>query len=201
MLKGCTGKNNIALQITVDDYSDVEAYMDTLERLGAYGTFFFCEQCDNANGATINEVLSRGHGVGFYVCNTHEGRETDMYIGNGYSVPVMSCGDGSQMRRIGPSIDFEKLRSHKIWQQILQDSIQRDMFIRIKADNEYEDFEKVVQIIRDKGYRITSYNVCYTKLLRSEVQPSSASKPTPVVDASKSASGRIPQSDLILMPL
>jgi len=154
VLKGCTGKNNIALQITVDDYSDVEAYMDTLERLGAYGTFFFCEQCDNANGATINEVLSRGHGVGFYVCNTHQGSETDMYIGNGYSVPVMSCGDGSQMRRIGPSIDFEKLRLHKIWRQILQDSIQRDMFIRIKADNEYEDFEKVVQIIRDKGYTI-----------------------------------------------
>ncbi len=153
-LKGCTGENNVALQITVDENSNVEAYMDELEQMGVYGTFFFCEQCYKDNGAVINEVLSRGHGVGFYICEDHDGKETDMYIGNGYSVPVMSYDDGSALRHIGPSIDFAKLKSHALWQQLLQDSIYRDMFIRIDADNEFEEFEKVVQIIRDKGYTI-----------------------------------------------
>jgi len=153
-LKGCTGENNVALQITVDDSSDVKAYMDKLERLGVYGTFFFCEQCFKDNGKIMSEVLSRGHGVGFYVCEEHEGKETDMYIGNGYSVPVMSYNDGSALRQIGPSIDFEKLKTHAVWQQILQENIYGDMFIRIAANNEFDEFEKVVQIIRDKGYTI-----------------------------------------------
>ena len=153
-LKGCTGENNVALQITVNDNSDVEAYMDALERLGAYATFFFCEQCYKDNGTMISEVISRGHGVGLYICEEHEGKETDMYIGNGYSVPVMSYDDGGALRQIGPSIDFAKLKTHPIWQQLLQDNIYRDMFIRIDADNEFKEFEKVVQIIRDKGYTI-----------------------------------------------
>ncbi len=153
-LKGCTGENNIALQITVDENSDVAAYMDRLEKLGAFGTFFFCEQCYKDKSCVISEVISRGHGVGFYVCEEHEGKETDMYIGHGYSVPVMSCDDGSALRRIGPSIDFEKLKTHAAWQQLLQENIYGDMFIRIDANNEFGDFEKVVQIIRDKGYTI-----------------------------------------------
>jgi hypothetical protein len=153
-LKGCTGENNVALQITVDDNSDVEAYMDTLERLGAYGTFFFCEQCYKDDGTVIKEVLARGHGIGLYVCEEHDGKEADMYIGNGYSVPVMSYDDGSDLRHIGPSIDFETLKTHAVWQQILQENIYGDMFIRIAADNDFDDFEKVVQIIREKGYTI-----------------------------------------------
>lgn len=153
-LKGCTGENNVALQITVDENSDVEAYMDELEQMGVYGTFFFCEQCYKDNGEKISEVLSRGHGVGFYICEKHEGKDTDMYIGNGYSVPVMSYDDGSALRHIGPSIDFAKLKTHAVWHQILRENIYGDMFIRIDADNEFDDFEKVVQIIRDKGYTI-----------------------------------------------
>jgi hypothetical protein len=153
-LKGCTGGSNVGLQITVTQNSDIDAYLGAMERMGVSGTFFFCEQCSKNSGDIVDVVLARGHSVGYYVCVRHDGKETDMYIGNGYSVPVMSYDSGSGMRHIGPSIDFQKLRTHEDWQQVLQDSIFGDMFIRIEADNDVIDFEKVVQIVRDKGYTI-----------------------------------------------
>lgn len=153
-LRGDTGGSNVALQITVTRDSDVAAYMDALERAGVRGTFFFCEQCAADSGGVISEVRARGHGVGWYVCEAHEGDETHLYIGNGYSVPVMSCDDGRSQRQIGPSIDFEKLKTQDGWPQVLQDSVYKDMFIRIDADNEISEFEKVVQIVRGKGYTI-----------------------------------------------
>ena len=153
-LKGSTGGSNVGLQIAVNADSDVAAYMDAMERMGVEGTFFFCEQCIKSNDSIIDEVLARGYSVGYYVCAAHEGTESDMYIGNGYSVPVMSYDNGSGLRHIGPSIDFEKLKKQKDWQKVLGDSIFGDMFIRIEADNEMMDFEKVVQIVRDKGYTI-----------------------------------------------
>lgn len=153
-LKGSTGGSNVGLQIAVNADSDVAAYMDAMERMGVEGTFFFCEQCIKNNDGIIDEVVERGYSVGYYVCTAHEGTESDMYIGNGYSVPVMSYDNGSGLRHIGPSIDFEKLKKQKNWQQVLRDSIFGDMFIRIEADNEMMDFEKVVQIVRDKGYTI-----------------------------------------------
>ncbi len=153
-LKGSTGGSNVGLQIAVNANSDVEGYMDAMERLGVEGTFFFCEQCIKNDDAIIDEVLARGHSVGYYVCAEHEGTGSDMYIGNGYSVPVMSYDNGSGLRHVGPSIDFEKLKQQKDWQQVLSDSIFGDMFIRIEADNQMLEFEKVVQIVRDKGYTI-----------------------------------------------
>lgn len=153
-LKGSTGGSNVGLQIAVNADSDVSAYMDAMERMGVEGTFFFCEQCIKSNDDIVSAVLARGHSVGYYICAAHEGTETDMYIGNGYSVPVMSYDNGSGIRHVGPSIDFEKLKKQKNWQQVLRDSIFGDMFIRIDADNELMNFEKVVQIVRDKGYTI-----------------------------------------------
>ena len=152
-LKGCTGQENVALQITVTDGSDVGAYMDTLERMGAHGTFFFCEQC-GTDTASIDAVRARGHGVGFYVCAAHSGQETDMYIGGGYTVPVMHYAEGGSMRRIGPSIDIARLKSLEGWQQMLSDKLFGDMFLRVVADNQLGDFEKVVQIVSKKGYTI-----------------------------------------------
>ena len=43
-LKGSTRGSNIALQIAVDERSDVGAYMDMLDSFGAAGTFFFSAQ-------------------------------------------------------------------------------------------------------------------------------------------------------------
>ena len=152
-LKGCTGGSNVGLQIAVTQNSDVEGYMEAMDQMGVQGTFFFCEQCRFVDGM-IEHVLARGHSVGYYVCAAHEGTESDMYIGNGYSVPVMSYDNGSGMRHIGPSIDFEKLKKQSDWPKVLEESIFDDMFIRIDADNEMTEFEKVVQIVRDKGYTI-----------------------------------------------
>lgn len=153
-LKGCTGADNVGLQIMVDENSDVDAYMDRLDEMGVSVTFFFCEQCCKNSSEAIGAVLERGHGVGYYVCGKHEGKQTDMYIGNGYSVPVMSCDDDGDVRHIGPSIDFTRLKTLDDWQHVLAESIFADMFIRIHADNQFEEFEKVVQIVRDKGYTI-----------------------------------------------
>ncbi len=153
-LKGCTGADNVGLQIMVDEQSDVDAYIDRLEDMGVSVTFFFCEECFKEKGEIISRVISRGHGVGYYVCEKHEGSETDMYIGNGYSVPVMSYNDDGAVRHIGPSIDFTKLKTLKDWQRVLAERIFGDMFIRINADNQFDEFEKVVQIVRDKGYTI-----------------------------------------------
>lgn len=153
-LKGCTGGSNVGLQIAVTQDSNVTAYMDAMDRMDVQGTFFFCEQCIKDNDGMVGEVLGRGFRVGYYVCAKHEGVDSDMYIGNGYSVPVMSYESGSGVRHVGPSIDFQKLKKNDDWQQVLRDSIFGDMFIRIEADNEMTEFEKVVQIVRDKGYTI-----------------------------------------------
>ncbi len=153
-LKGSTGGSNIGLQISVTQGTDVAAYLDAMDRIDVQATFFFCEQCIKDNGEMLDEVLSRGQSVGYYVCEAHDGIESDMYIGNGYSVPVMSYDNGSGVRHIGPSIDFEKLKRQDDWPAVLRDNIYGDMFIRIEADNEMSEFEKVVQIVRDKGYTI-----------------------------------------------
>lgn len=150
-LKGCTGGDNIALQITVAKDSNINAYMDTLERAGAKGTFFFCEQC-GTDSDVIEHVKQRGHGVGYYVCANHKGRETDMYIGGGFSVPVMQYQDGETVHHIAPSIDLAKLKQFNDWPKVLDESLGKDMFIRVIADNVIWEFEKVVQIVSDKGY-------------------------------------------------
>ena len=152
-LKGRTGADNIALQIAVDQSSDVEAYMDVLEKAGAHGTFFFCSQC-LADSALIEEVMLRGHGVGSYTCAAHENRQTGMYIGGGYSVTVMSYKSGDSVRQVCPSINLTKLTKLDDWQEILSRQISGDMFLYTAADNDQDEFKKVVQIVLDKGYTI-----------------------------------------------
>lgn len=152
-LKGRTGADNVALQIAVDQSSDVSAYMDALEGVGAYGTFFFCTQC-YVDSALVQQVKQRGHGVGYYSCESHEGRETGMYIGGGYSVTVMSYDDGDSMQQVCPSINLTKLKRLKNWQEVLEGQISGDMFLYITADNDQPDFKKVVQIVLNKGYTI-----------------------------------------------
>ncbi len=152
-LKGRTGANNVALQIAVDQSSDVEAYMDALESVGAYGTFFFCSQC-YVDNALMQQVKQRGHGVGYYTCSAHENQETGMYIGGGYSVTVMSYETGETMQSVCPSINLTKLRTLQNWTDVLSRRISGDMFLYVAADNDQEDFKKVVQIVLDKGYTI-----------------------------------------------
>jgi len=41
VLKGNTGEKNIALQIAVEDSSDMDTYFQRLDMLGVKGTFFF----------------------------------------------------------------------------------------------------------------------------------------------------------------
>lgn len=157
VLKGVTGGENIALQITVTEKSDINAYMDTLERAGAKGTFFFCEQCGIDSGV-IEQVAQRSHGVGYYVCPKHKGRNTDMYIADGFGIPVMKYNDGDTVRHVAPSIDLAKLKQRADWPRVLEESVCKDMFIRIVADNVIWEFEKVVQIVSDKGYTILKIN-------------------------------------------
>lgn len=75
-----------------------------------------------------------------------------MYIGSGCSVPVMHYNDGIEGRRIGPSLDIARLKAQQGWTQTLEESLFGDMFIRVIADNAIDDFEKVVQIVSNKGY-------------------------------------------------
>lgn len=152
-LKGNTGGNNVALQIVVEESSDVVAYMNMLEGYGVPGTFFFSRQHDNKD--MIKLALDRGHGIGFYMCGDDQFR---LYLGGGYSVPVMSYGVGGEAMRVCPSIDSTKLISTDDWQQVLSEAALSDMFISCDADNNLEDFEKIVQIVLDKGYTILKVN-------------------------------------------
>ena len=152
VLKGCTGNSNIALQIVVGDESDVAAYMDVLDDFGAKGTFFFCEQCGYNEANIVQEVEARGHGIGYYSCD--DGQRVSLYIGGGYSLPVMSYKQGSGRMQVGPSIDISKLKKLDDWTKVLAERISDDMFLYIDADNDFAEFKKTVQIVQDRGYTI-----------------------------------------------
>lgn len=149
-LKGNTGQSNVALQIAVDEKSDIPAYLDTLDEYDVKGTFFFRDSLLDDNAEEIGYVQERGHGVGYFSDDQH----SEMYIGGGYSVPVMSYAEGSTARMVSPSIDLTKLKEKEDWQQTFSASISQDMFIYVPADNDFGDFEKIVQIILNKGYTI-----------------------------------------------
>lgn len=155
-LKGNTGENVVGLQIVVDDKSNIAAYLDTLERYGVKGTFFFSEQQTEAQKPTLLSVLGRGHGIGYYI--SEYTRSSALYIGNGYSIPVLSAAAKDGMCEVCPSVDISKLSRLDDWPSVLSESITGDMFIYIRADNNYADFEKVVQIVLDKGYTILKVN-------------------------------------------
>ncbi len=155
-LKGNTGKDVIGLQIVVEDQTDVAAYLDALDRYGVKGTFFFQEQQAEALQPLILEAVQRGHGVGYYI-NEHT-RAALLYIGGGYSIPVMSYDEGEGVQTVCPSIDMSKLSLVNDWTAVLSEALAGDMFIYIRADNNFSDFEKVVQIVLDKGYTILKVN-------------------------------------------
>ncbi len=153
VMKGNTNGDNVALQIAADENSDIALYMDALDSLGVKATFFFSEQQYSQNSGILRQVLSRGNGIGYYPCK-ESGQRLMLYIGGGYNIPVMSYLSGSQVLQVCPSIDVEKLQSKDDWQQVFSESLLGDMFIYTNADNNLADFEKVVQIVLNKGYTI-----------------------------------------------
>ncbi len=155
-LKGNTGTNVVGLQIVVEDKSNIAAYLDTLERYGVKGTFFFSEQRTDANDSTMQSVVDRGHGAGYYI--NEFTRASRLYIGGGYSIPVMSAAAEEGVREVCPSVDITKLCRVDDWTSVLSEAITGDMFLYIRADNNFVDFEKVVQIVLDKGYTILKVN-------------------------------------------
>ncbi len=150
MLKGNTGQKNVALQIKVDSASDVDAYLDLLDAFKAKCTFFFCEEADNED--IVQKVIKRGHETGYYSEGGEE--KTDLYLGGGKSIPVMSFANNAKVFQVSPSIDINKLKKTEDWEKEFAEKISNDMFIYINADNNFDDFEKIIQIVRNKGYTI-----------------------------------------------
>lgn len=156
VMKGCTGEDNIALQIMVDSKSDIDSYIDVLERANAKGTFFFCTLCQQDDMA-IEAVRKKGHGVGYYVCDKHTQSDKGMYVGGGHTIPVMQYKESGNVRLVAPSIDLRVLTRNKDWPKLFEQSLRKDMFVGIFANNICE-FEKAVQIVSDKGYTILKIN-------------------------------------------
>ncbi len=152
VMKGSTNGDNVALQIAVEDGSLIEPYMDMLDDYGIKATFFFSEQLYNRNDI-IKQVIDSGNGIGF-IGSRETGKRLVLYIGGGYSIPVMEYVSGKSVMRVSPSIDVEKLKDKDNWQQILSDNLSGDMFIYTSAKGGSSDFEKVVQIVLNKGYTI-----------------------------------------------
>jgi len=115
---------------------------------------FFCEQCNIQSEQMAERAKNEGHGVGYYVCAEHDKKQGGQYIAGGYSLPVMSYVGDSEIYQVCPSIDITKLKQLDDWQQILNEKISSDMFIYFRADNNFDDFEKIVQIVLNKGYTI-----------------------------------------------
>jgi len=154
LMKGSTGGDNVALQISVSDSSGVEPYLDILDRYGVTATFFFPEQYGSDKSYLLQMVNERGSGVGFYPWKENDEQRLVLYIGGGYTIPVMNYKSGSQILQVSPSIDVDKLKEAGDWQRVLNENLEGDMFIYISADNDIDDFEKTVQIVLNKGYTI-----------------------------------------------
>ncbi len=154
LMKGNTGGNNIALQVSIGENSDVGAYLDTLDRYGITATFFFPEQYGSDKNHLLRMVADRGSGVGFYPCKENDEQRLVLYIGAGYTIPVMNYKSGNKVLQVSPSIDIDKLKEAGDWQRVLNENLEGDMFIYISADNDLIDFEKTVQIVLNKGYTI-----------------------------------------------
>ena len=90
--------------------------------------------------------------MGYYI--NEDARASALYIGGGYSIPVMSYAEEGGVHEVCPSINVSQLCQTDGWTQVLSDSVKGDMFLYIRADNNFSDFEKVVQIVLDKGYTI-----------------------------------------------
>jgi hypothetical protein len=154
LMKGNTGGDNIALQISVDDSSDISSYLDMLDRFGIKATFFFPEQYYSNGSYLVKQVAERGSEVGFYPSTEDNSQRLVLYIGGGYSIPVMNYVSGDKVFQVSPSIDIDKLRESGDWQRVLNENLAGDMFVYASANNDFGDFEKIVQIVLNKGYTI-----------------------------------------------
>ena len=117
--------------------------------------FFFWAQQTEGMAPVLREVMERDHGIGYISGST---RSAALYIGGGYSIPVMNCSEDDGVQEVCPSLDVSKLCLSSGWPDALADALTGDMFIYIRADNNFSDFEKVVQIVLDKGYTILKVN-------------------------------------------
>jgi len=151
-LKGRTGEDAVGLQIAVAAFTDLDAYMDVLEQAGVRGTFFF-RAADASADALAKEAERRGHGVGYYGASG-DGAPVGLYIGGGYSVPVMRYEEGGALKKVCPSINVTRLKKRDDWQNILSSRLAGDMFLDIDGDNDHAALKKIVQIVLDKGYTI-----------------------------------------------
>jgi hypothetical protein len=151
-LKGRTGEDAVGLQIAVAAFTDLGAYMDALEQMGVRGTFFF-HPADASSDALAAEAGRRGHGVGYYGA-ADDGAAVGLYIGGGYSVPVMSCEEGGALKQVCPSINVTRLQRLDDWPGVLSARLAGDMFLYIDGDNDCAGLKKIVQIVLDKGYTI-----------------------------------------------
>jgi hypothetical protein len=70
-----------------------------------------------------------------------------MYIGGGYSVPVMSCEEGDGFKQVCPSINVDRLKKLANWTEVLSARLAGDMFLYIDGDNDQAVFKKIVQIV------------------------------------------------------
>ena len=151
-LKGRTGEDAVGLQIAVAAITDLDAYMDALEQAGVRGTFFF-----RLAGASADELAEkaerRGHGVGYYGADDG-GAPVGLYIGGGYSVPVMRYEEGGALKQVCPSINLTRLKRLDDWPDVLSARLAGDMFLYIDGDNDQAALKKIVQIVLDKGYTI-----------------------------------------------
>jgi hypothetical protein len=154
LMKGNTGGENVALQISVGDNSDVGPYLDMLDAFGVKATFFFPEQYYGDGSHLVKQVTERGNEAGFYPCKENDGQRLVLYIGGGYSIPVMNYENGGKLLNVSPSIDVDMLMEADNWEQILSENLMGDMFVYTSADNDLADFKKIVQIVLNKGYTI-----------------------------------------------
>lgn len=141
-LKGNTAENLVGLQIAIDEQSNVEKYIEILEEYEISATFFFDTSSD-----AMQDLSQQGHSVGFL----HE-RDT---------LPVMSIDGGSKM--ISTSIDLDQLIKSKGWEELLDAKVAAGMLMFITADNNFSEFEKIVQIVLNKGYTIVKMEEMFTK--------------------------------------
>ena len=88
-----------------------------------------------------------------YPCKENDSQKLVLYIG-GYTIPVMNYKSGNKVLQVSPSIDVDKLKKADDWQRELNVNLLGDMFVYISADNDLGDFEKIVQIVLNKGYTI-----------------------------------------------
>lgn len=141
-LRGSTAENQVGLQIAIDVQSDVEKYIKILEKYEISATFFF-----DTNSEVMQELSQQGHSVGFL-------HERD-------ALPVMSYDGGSKM--ISTSIDLDHLINSSGWEKLLEAKVAAGMLMFITADNNFSEFEKIVQIVLNKGYTIVKMEEMFTK--------------------------------------